>query len=210
MIKKSKDRLIDRRIMSITAKEIAELRAKTGLPVMEVKSALIEAKGNEEEAIQILRKRGLSKVAKRAERETKSGLIESYVHDGKIGVLVEVLAETDFVAKNSEFKEFVHDMALHIAATNPKYLSAEEIPAADLEKEKQFLLDEAKASGKPEEIAKKMVEGRLNNFYAEVCLLDQPFIKDQNRKISEMLSDLVSKIGEKIVISRFSRFELGK
>lgn len=196
--------------MTITAKEIAELRAKTGLPMMEVKGALIEAKGNEEEAIQILRKKGLSKVAKRAERETKSGLIESYVHDGKIGVLVEVLTETDFVAKNSEFKEFVHDIALHIAATSPKYLSREDIPAAELDKEKQILMAEAKATGKPEEIAKKIVEGKLNNFYADVCLLDQLFIKDQDQKIADKLTDLVSKIGEKIVISRFCRFELGK
>jgi len=196
--------------MIITAKEIAELRAKTGLPMMEVKSALIEARGDEEEAIKILRKRGLSKLAKRVERETKSGLIESYIHDGKIGVLVEVLTETDFVAKNSDFKEFVHNIALHIAAANPKYVSREEIPAADLDKEKQILTDEAKATGKPEEIAKKIVEGKLNNFYLEVCLLDQPFIKDQDRKIGEMLTDLVSKIGEKIVISRFTRFELGK
>lgn len=195
---------------NITAKEIAELRAKTGLPMMEIKSALIEAKGNEEEAIKILRKKGLSKVAKRAERETKSGLVGSYVHDGKIGVLVEVLTETDFVAKNDEFKTFVHDLTLHIAATNPKYLSREEIPASELEKETQILMDEAKATGKPEEIAKKIVEGKLNNFYADVCLLDQLFIKDQDQKIGEMLTNLVSKIGEKIVISRFCRFELGK
>jgi len=196
--------------MTITAKEIAELRAKTGLPMMEVKSALIEARGDEEEAIKILRKKGLSKVSKRAERETKSGLIESYVHDGKIGVLVEVLTETDFVAKNDEFKEFVHDIALHVAATNPKYLSREEIPASELEKETQILMDEAKATGKPEEIAKKIVEGKLNNYFAEICLMDQPFIKDQDQKIEDMLTDLVSKIGEKIVISRFCRFELGK
>lgn len=196
--------------MSVTAKEIAELRAKTGLPMMEVKSALIEAKGNEEEAIKILRKKGLSKVAKRAERETKSGLIESYVHDGKIGVLVEVLSETDFVAKNDEFKEFVHNLALHVAAASPKYLSRKHIPVVELDREKQILLDEAKASGKPEEIAKKIVEGKLNNFYAEVCLLDQHFIKDQDKTIEDMLTELVSKIGEKIVISRFCRFELGK
>lgn len=196
--------------MSVTAKEIAELRAKTGLPMMEVKSALIEAKGNEEEAIKILRKKGLSKVAKRAERETKSGLIESYVHDGKIGVLVEVLSETDFVAKNDEFKEFVHNLALHVAAASPKYLSRKDIPVVELDREKQILLDEVKASGKPEEIAKKIVEGKLNNFYAEVCLLDQHFIKDQDKTIEDMLTELVSKIGEKIVISRFCRFELGK
>lgn len=196
--------------MNITAKEIAELRAKTGLPMMECKSALIEASGDEEEAIKILRKRGLSKMAKRAERETKSGLIEAYVHDGKIGVLVEVLTETDFVAKNDEFKKFVHELALHVAAANPKYLSRDDIPASELDKEKQILLDEVKAAGKPEEIAKKIVEGKMNNFYADYCLLDQPFIKDQDKTINDLLTDLVSKIGEKIAISRFCRFELGK
>ena len=195
--------------MTISAKEIATLRAKTGLPMMECKSALIESRGNEEEAIKILKSRGLAKVAKRSERETKSGLVESYVHDGKIGILVEVLTETDFVAKNFDFKEFVHNIALQIAATNPKYISKDDVPAEILDKEKDELMGQVKASGKPEEIAKKIVEGKLGSFYAEVCLLEQPFIKDQDKTINDLLTDLVSKIGEKIVISRFVRYELG-
>lgn len=195
--------------MTINAEEIATLRKKTGLPMMECKSALIEANGSEEEAIKILKNRGLTKVAKRSERETKSGLIEGYVHDGKIGILVEVLTETDFVAKNSDFKEFVHNLALQIAATNPKYISKEDVTPEALNKEKAELIDQVKASGKPEEIAKKIVEGKLGSFYSEVCLLQQPFIKDQDKTINDLLTDLVSKIGEKVVISRFVRYELG-
>ena len=195
--------------MIISAKEIATLRVKTGLPMMECKSALIEAQGSEEKAIKILKSRGFAKVAKRSERETKSGLIEGYVHDGKIGILVEVLTETDFVAKNSDFKEFIHNLALQIAATNPKYISKDDVPVEILAKEKDELTDQIKTSGKPEEIAQKIVEGKLGSFYSEVCLLEQPFIKDQDQTINDLLTDLVSKIGEKIVISRFVRYELG-
>ncbi len=194
----------------ITAKEIAKLRSKTGLPVMEIKSALTEAKGDKEEAVKILRQRGLSKIAKRADRETKSGLIENYVHDGKIGVLVEVLTESDFVAKNSDFVEFVHNLALHIAAANPKYISHNNIPTKEIEEEKQNLLDQVEKSGKSVEITKKIIEGKMKNYYAEICLLNQPYIKDQEKTVGDLLADLVAKIGEKIVISRFVRFELGE
>jgi len=195
--------------MSITAKEIAELRAKIGLPMMEVKSALIEAKGSEEEAIKILRSRGLSKIGKRSEKETKSGLIEAYVHDGKIGVLVEVLVESDFVAKNADFKNFVHELTLQIAATNPKYISSNDISAEELARIKEELVGEAKDLGKPSDIAEKMIEGKLNKYYAEVCLLSQPYIKDEDKTVGDLLADLVAKIGEKIVVSRFVRYELG-
>lgn len=194
---------------NITAKEIAALRNKTGLPMMEVKIALVEAGGDENIAIDILRKKGLSKAAKKAERVTKSGLIECYSHDGKIGVIVEVLSETDFVARNEEFKSFVHDVALHVAAMNPKYLSSEMIPEDEASKEKELLIEQVKAEGKPEEIAKKIVEGKMQKYFAEVCLLNQPFIKDQDKTIGTMLNDLISKIGENIVISRFVRYELG-
>jgi elongation factor Ts len=194
---------------NITAKEISELRAKTGLPMMEVKSALIEADGDGNKAIEILQKRGLGKAAKKAERETKSGLIECYSHDGKIGVLVEVLAETDFVARNEEFKTFVHDIALHVAAMNPKYVSSDMIPEAEVNHEKEILIEQVKTEGKPEEIAKKIVEGRIQKYFSEICLLDQPFIKDQDKTIRTLLNDLISKIGENIVISRFVRYELG-
>lgn len=195
--------------MAISAKDIASLRSKTGLPMMECKSALIEAQGNEENAIKILKSRGLAKVAKRSDRETKSGLIEGYVHDGKIGILVEVLTETDFVAKNSDFKEFVHSLALQIAAASPKYISKDDIPDEVLEREKSELIDQIKKSGKPEEIVKKIVEGKLGSFYSEVCLLEQSFIKDQDKTVHDLLTELVSKIGEKIVISRFVRYDLG-
>ena len=194
---------------NITAKEIADLRAKTGLPMMEVKGALIEADGDEDKAIEILRKKGLGKAAKKAERVTKSGLIECYSHDGKIGVLVEVLSETDFVARNEEFKSFVHDVALHIAAMNPKYVSSDMIPEAEANKEKELLIEQVKAEGKPEEIAKKIVEGKMQKYFSDVCLMDQSFIKDPDKTIGTLRNDLISKIGENIVISRFVRYELG-
>lgn len=196
--------------MEIKASQIAELRGKTGLPMMECKKALVEAGGDEAKAIELLKKRGALKAASKSERSTKSGLIESYVHNGQIGVLLEVLTETDFVAKNDEFKNFVHDVALHIAASNPKYVKEEEVPAQELDKEKADLIEQAKAEGKPEEIAKKIVEGRMGKFYAEICLLNQPFVKDQDVTIGELLTEKIAKIGENIVISRFVRFELGK
>jgi len=195
----------------ITAKEIAELRAKTGIGMMDCKKALVEAGGDEEKAMEILRKSGAAKAAKRAERETKNGLIESYIHaNNKLGVLVEVLSESDFVAKNDEFKEFAHDVALHIAAMNPKYISREEVPADEVAKEKETLLEEVKASGKPAEIAEKIVEGRLNKFYEEICLLYQPFVKDGTKTIEDLLNEKIAKIGEKIVIARFCRFSIGE
>lgn len=195
--------------MAITVSEIASLRNKTGLPMMECKAALIEADGDEEKAIEVLKKKGFAKAAKKSERETKSGLIETYVHDGKIGVLLEVLTETDFVAKNDDFKEFVHDVALHIAAMNPKYISKAEVPANEIEKEKASLIEQVKATGKPENIAEKIVEGKLGKYFEEICLLEQPFIKDPDKTIGDLLTGLIAKIGENIIIGRFARFELG-
>jgi len=195
--------------MAITVSEIASLRNKTGLPMMECKAALIEADGDEEKAIEVLKKKGFAKAAKKSERETKSGLIETYVHDGKIGVLLEVLTETDFVAKNDDFKEFVHDVALHIAAMNPKYISKTEVPANEIEKEKTSLIEQVKATGKPENIAEKIVEGKLGKYFEEICLLEQPFIKDPDKTIGDLLTGLIAKIGENIIIGRFARFELG-
>lgn len=196
---------------NISAKEIAELRAKTGIGMMDCKKALEEANGDQEKAIEILKKKGFAKAAKRAERETKNGLIDSYIHaDGKIGVLVELLAETDFVARNDEFKGLAHDIALHIAATNPLYLSKEDVPAEVLDKEKEELMDQAKTEGKPDNIAQKIVEGRLEKYFSEVCLLEQPFVKDQDMTITELINQKVAKIGEKIVLSRFCRFQIGE
>lgn len=197
--------------MEIKASEIAALRAKTGLPMMECKKALIEAGGDEKAAIEILRKKGSAKAESKADRATCSGLVESYIHPGsRIGVLVEVLSETDFVAKNEEFKAFVHDVALHIAAANPKFIKSEDIPAEVLSQEKKMFMEQAKAEGKPENIAEKIVAGKLEKYYSEICLLNQPFVKDPDTTIGELLTSKIQKIGENIVISRISRFEIGQ
>lgn len=197
--------------MTITAKDIAELRARTGSGMMDCKKALEEANGDAEKAIEVLRKKGMAKAAKKADREAKEGIIESYVHsNGKIGVLVEVLSETDFVAKNDEFKEFAHDVALHIAAMNPKYLKPENADPAEVAKEKAIYLDEVKASGKPADIAEKIVEGKIRKFTEESALLCQPFVKDPSKTIEELLNEKIAKIGEKLEIKRFIRFEIGE
>ncbi len=194
----------------ISAKDIAALRAKTDLPMMEVKKALIEAGGNEASAMDILKKKGHKKVAKKSTRMASNGLIESYTHDGRIGVIVEVNTETDFVAKNKQFKEFVHDLTLHIAASNPKYLSKNDISKIEIDKETKNYQQQAEKDGKPTKIAKKIAEGKINKYFEEVCLLSQPFIKDDKKTISDLLTELVAKIGENIVISRFYRIELGE
>lgn len=197
-------------MINITAKQIADFRAKTGLPMMECKSALVEAEGDTEKALEILKKRGVTKALKKSDRETKSGLIECYIHQGgRIGSLVEVLSETDFVAKNDEFKAFAHDVALHVAATNPKYISSDNVPEEDKEKERKFFMEQIKEEGKPANIAEKIVEGKLAKYFEEICLLNQPFIKDPSLTVGELLNQKISKIGENIVISRFSRFEIG-
>jgi elongation factor Ts len=196
--------------MEITAKQIAELRAKTGIGMMECKKALVEAGGDEEKAIEILKKSGAAKAMKRMDRETREGIVETYVHtDGKIGVMVEVLAETDFVAKNDEFKAFAHDVALHIAAMNPKYISKDNVPADEIDKQQAEFVEEVVASGKPKEIAEKIVEGKMAKYLDEICLLGQPFVKDPSATINDLLTEKIAKIGEKITISRFCRFEIG-
>jgi elongation factor Ts len=195
---------------TITAKQIAKFRAKTGLPMMECKKALTEANGDEEKALDLLRKKGVTKAAQKSERTTKAGIVESYIHNGgQIGVLVEVLSETDFVAKNDEFKSFVHDIALHIAAVNPKYISKDQIPAEEIEKERKILEDQVAADKKPAEIVEKIINGKLEKYFSEVCLLNQPFIKDPEMTIADLLASKIQKIGENIIISRFARFEIG-
>lgn len=194
--------------MNITAKEIAALREKTGLPMMEVKSALVEADGNEEKAIEILRKKGMAKSEKRADRATANGIIDSYVHSGRIGVLTEVLCETDFVAKNEDFKNFAHELSLQIAASAPKYVRAKEIPVEELDKEKEVYAAQAKESGKPENVTQKIVEGKISTYFSEVCLMNQPYFRDPKLTINDLLNDFIAKTGEKIVISRFVRLEL--
>ena len=189
--------------------DIKKLREATGAGMMDAKSALEEAKGDYEKAVAVLRKKGLAKAAKKAERTAGVGVIESYVHGGKIGVLVEVNCETDFVARTDDFKEFTRDVALHIAASNPTYVSSENIPEDELNKEKDLIKEEVAASGKPAEHAEKIVEGKLSKWYEEVCLLNQPFVKDPNQTIEQLRQALVAKLGENIVINRFTRLEVG-
>ena len=189
--------------------DIKKLREATGAGMMDAKSALEEAKGDYEKAVVVLRKKGLAKAAKKAERTAGVGVIESYVHGGKIGVLVEVNCETDFVARTDDFKEFTRDVALHIAASNPSYVSSEDIPEDELNKEKDLIKEEVAASGKPAEHAEKIIEGKLSKWYEEVCLLNQPFVKDPNHTIEQLRQALVAKLGENIVIARFTRLEVG-
>ena len=196
--------------MKISASLIKELREKTGAGMMDCKKALAETDGNMDKAFDYLREKGLSSVAKKSSRITSEGLVDSYIHGGRIGVLIEVNSETDFVAKNDEFKRFVRDMAMQVAAVNPKYISREEVPEEELAHEKEVLTEQARREGKPEKIIEKMVEGRLEKFYEEIVLLDQKFIKDSDKKVKDILNDLIAKIGENIKIRRFVRFEVGE
>ncbi|CAG7590213.1 translation elongation factor Ts [Peptoniphilus senegalensis] len=196
--------------MAITAALVKELREKTGAGMMDCKKALSETNGDMDKAVDFLREKGLASVAKKASRIASEGLVESYIHGGRIGVLVEVNSETDFVAKNEEFKAFVRDIAMQVAAVAPKYVSREEVPAEEVEHEKMVLTEQARGENKPEHIIEKMVEGRLEKFYEEICLLDQDFIKDPDKKIRDVLNDLIAKIGENIKIRRFVRFEVGE
>ncbi len=197
--------------LHIDAKTVKALREKTGAGMMDCKKALQEAEGNEEKAVDILREKGLSAAAKRAGRAANQGVIDSYIHlGGKIGVLVEVNCETDFVARNDEFKEFVRNICLQVAATNPGYLAKNDVPEIVLEKESQIIKAQALNEGKPEKVIDKIVEGRLDKYYRENCLLEQAFVKDEDININELLTNLIAKIGENIVIRRFSRFEIGE
>ncbi|KPU28187.1 elongation factor Ts [Caloranaerobacter sp. TR13] len=196
--------------MAVTASMVKELRERTGAGMLDCKKALVEANGDLEKAVEILRKKGLSKAAKKAGRVAAEGIVDSYIHGGRIGVLVEVNSETDFVAKNEEFRQFVRDIAMQIAAQNPKYVSREEVPTEVIEKEKEILKQQALNEGKPEHIVEKMVEGRLEKFYKEVCLLEQPFIKDPDVTIKDLVTEKIAKIGENIKIRRFVRYEVGE
>ncbi len=197
--------------MHIDAKVVKALREKTGAGMMDCKKALQEAGGNEDKAVDILREKGLSAAARRSDRAANQGIIDSYIHlGGKIGVLVEVNCETDFVARNDEFREFVRNICLQVAATNPVYLNKEEVPEKILEKERQIIKAQALNDGKPEKIIEKIVDGRLEKYYRENCLMEQAFIKDEDINIKELLTNLMARIGENIVIRRFSRFEIGE
>jgi len=195
----------------ISASMVKELRERTGAGMMDCKRALQDANGDMEKAIEILRERGLSAAAKKAGRIAAEGIVESYIHGGgRIGVLVEVNCETDFVAKTSEFRAFVHDIAMHIAAANPQYLTREDVPAEVLEKEKEILRAQALNEGKPEKIVDKMVEGRIEKFFKEVCLMEQPFVKDPDKTIKDIVTEKIATIGENINIRRFVRYEMGE
>lgn len=197
--------------MEIDVKRVKELRQRTGIGMMECKKALQEAKGDIEKAIVILRKKGFARAKEKMSRETAEGLIGSYVHmNGKIGVLVEINCESDFVAQNEEFRELVKNISLHIAAANPRYISPEDVSPEVLEQEKEIIREQFKDSKKPPEILDKIVQGKLGKFYEEVCLLDQPYIRDDKISVKELVATHIAKFGENIRISRFARFELGE
>jgi elongation factor Ts len=197
--------------MEITSAMIKELREKTGAGIMDCKAALKETGGDTDKAVDVLRKKGIASADKKAGRSTGDGMIHSYIHaGGRLGVLVEVNCETDFVARTEEFASFVHDIAMHIAAAEPTYVSIEEVDPKALEHEREILIDQAKAEGKPENIIEKMVEGRLKKFYSQVCLLEQPYVKDPDKTISTLLKEAIAKFGENMQIARFVRFKLGE
>jgi len=193
---------------AVTASMVAELREKTGAGMLECKKALDETKGNMEDAVTLLRKKLGNKIDKLSGRSTKEGLIESYIHvGGKVGVLVEVGCETDFVAKNDDFKAFCRDLCLQIAATSPLYVSREQVPEAELAKERDIAA--AQMEGKPAAAVQKIVEGKLEKYFSQVCLIDQPFVKNPDKTIKDLLKEKVGTIGENMVIRRFVRFQLG-
>lgn len=196
--------------MNISASLVKELREKCGAGMLDCKNALVKTDGNIDKAIDLLREKGLSSAAKKAGRIASEGLVDSYIHGGRIGVIIEVNSETDFVSKTDEFKQFVKDMAMQVAAANPKYVSRDEVTVEELTHEKEVLIIQAMNEGKPEHIAAKIVEGRMEKFYEQICLLDQPFIKDPSVKVKDLLAEKISKIGENLKIRRFSRFVVGE
>ena len=196
--------------VNITAAQVKELREKTNAPMMDCKHALTESKGDMEGAIVILRKKGVATAAKKATRATSEGTVTSYIHaGGKIGVLVEVNCESDFVARTDDFKTLVHDIAMHIAATDPRYIRKEDVSADAFEKEKDIYRAQAAQTGKPAPVIEKIVEGKMGKFYEEVCLYEQPFIKENTTSIADVIKAKIAKLGENITVSRFVRFKVG-
>jgi elongation factor Ts len=197
--------------MQITPAMIKELREQTGAGIMDCKEALTASNGITVEAIDFLRKKGLQAAAKRATRSTQEGMVGSYIHGGgRLGVLVEVNCETDFVARTEDFQDLVHDLAMQVAASTPLYLSREDVPAETVTKEQHIYEEQAKASGRPAQAVPKIVEGRLEKYFQEVCLLDQPFVKDPSMTIQELIKAKIAKMGENIMVRRFVRFQLGE
>ena len=196
--------------VNISAAQVKELRDKTNAPMMDCKNALTEAKGDVEQAIVILRKKGIATAAKKATRTTSEGSVASYIHaGGKIGVLVEVNCESDFVARTDDFKNLVHDIAMHVAATDPRFIRKEDVTPEAFEKEKDIYRAQAAQTGKPAPMIEKIVEGKMGKFYEEVCLYEQPFIKDQTITVSQLIATVIGKLGENISVKRFARFKVG-
>ncbi|MDA8144844.1 MAG: translation elongation factor Ts [Thermaerobacter sp.] len=197
--------------MAVTAADVKQLRARTGAGMLDCKKALEETGGDLEQAVAYLRERGLAKAAQKAGRQAKEGLVEAYIHaGGRIGALVELNCETDFVAKTDEFRTLAHDLAMQVAATSPRYLDRAQVPEAELAAEREILAAQARQQGKPEAVVERMVQGRLEKFYQENCLLEQPFIKDPDRTVEELLKEAIAVLKENVVLRRFVRFGLGE
>ena len=197
--------------MKVTTQMIKDLRKATGAGILEAKKILEQTGGDFDKAIDELRKKGAARAAKRADREASEGLVQLYAHPGnRVGVILELNCETDFVARNEAFQALAHDLTLHIAAMSPAYLSKEDVPAEDLEREMNVLREQALAEGRPAEIVEKMITGRMRKFYEETCLLEQPFVKDEKVKISELITETIRVTGENIKVRRFNRYELGE
>lgn len=197
--------------MEVSANIVKQLREKTGAGFMDCKKALAETGGDVEKAIDYLRKRGVAAAAKKADRVVTDGAVGAYVHPGgKVGVLLEINCETDFVARNAEFQALLKDMAMQVAAANPRYVRREEVSAEESEREKSIYRQQALETGKPEKVIEKIIEGKMERFYSEVCLLEQPFIKDPDRKVSAVINDAIARLGENIQVRRFARYHLGE
>jgi elongation factor Ts len=197
--------------MEVSASAVKELREKTGAGMMDCKKALAECRGDLDKAIDYLRQKGLAAAAKKASRTATDGAVGAYVHPGgKIGVLVELNCETDFVARTAEFQNLLKDIAMQIAAANPRYIRSEEVPSRDLQKEREIYRQQAKETGKPEKVIEKIVDGKIDRFYSEVCLLEQAFIKNPERKVADILTEAMARLGENIQVKRFSRYQLGE
>lgn len=196
--------------MALNIEDIKRLKNLTGVGLTDAKAALTDAGGDFDKALEAMRKKGLTKAEKKGEREAREGLVDTYLHSGRIGVVVEVNCETDFVARTDDFKDFVHDVAMHVAAANPEYVGAEDVPTAIQEAKSAEFAEKAKAEGKPENMIDNIVKGMLKKHFAEKCLLDQPFIKNPDVTVGELLKEHIAKLGENMVIRRFARIELGQ
>ncbi len=195
----------------ISAKQVKELRDATGAGILDCKKALTEADGDQARAVEILRTHGLADAQKKAGRTTNEGIIDSYIHlGGKIGVLVELNCETDFVARTEPFQELAHEICMQIAATDPTYVSRDDVPAAEIEQEERILKEQALSEGKPDEIAERIVAGRIEKYYGQICLLDQPYIRDADKTVEDLVKEAIATLGENININRFARFALGE